>query len=368
MAIYFINIIVTAVIAIDARKQKRIVGMQGEIRYKVSLWAIGAILLTWVLIYANRGLSIGSDTEGYYQYYKLLTQSTVSLKEYLNQGGDILFETLRYCINKVSSGNWHIFIYIMGVLTYAPILFVLRKEENKHFAMSVLLYIFMFHYYYGFNAIRQTIANSISFMAYFLFFRKRKYIKYTISMLIAWGFHSTALFVVVFHFLSKLKIKSKILWVIVGVLLIIGRSFSTVWNAAISLLSMGGNDTLANRYVENMFTGSGYIRVLICLVPLVLGIWKQSVIERKEQKKIDDFLIFLIFDTIFMLYSTYNWLFARIAVYLDIYAIVFIPKLEGVFKDNSRKVSKMLILSLYFIYMVMLLLHGEANVYPYKFM
>lgn len=367
MIVYLVNIIVTALISVIAvwiadQSPKKKFGQK-----EVSYVAIFCLLLVWVYIYANRGIEIGSDTSGYYGFYNLLTHNNLSLSETLAQGGDILFETIRYGINRVSHGNWKIFITVMGVITYIPVLLVLRKENIENFLPSVLLYIFMFHYYQGFNAIRQAMAVSLTFMAYFLFFRKKKYFKYVIIMLIAFGFHSTVLFVIPFHLLSKLNLKSKLLWGIIIIFAISGSSMSSIWNSAISVLSAIGNDTLANRYSNSMYSGSGLMRVAVCLVPLLIGFWKRSCISKSNKEENDSFLIFLIFDTIFMMYSTYNWLFARLAMYFDIYAIVYIPKLKYIFSDRSKKIGVILILTLYFIYMILLILHGEANIYPYSF-
>lgn len=367
MGIYIANIIITIVIIIITEKQTAGYRGSNKENIKVPIFTILAILFTWTYIYARRGLDIGSDTSGYYKFYQLLTKSDITLKEYVNQGGDWLFEVFRYCINRVSKGNWNVFIFIMGIFTYLPVLITLRNEKKKNFLMSILLYIFMFHYYYGFNAMRQTIAISISFMGYILYFRKNKYIRYFLCMIIAYGFHSTAIFVILVHFLSKLSVKSKILWII-NILMLVGAGvFGNVWNMAINALSIVGNDTLANRYIDSTFTGSGYIRVLVCLAPLILGFWKYNLIQNKEREKLEPFLIFGVLDVIFMMYSTHNWLFARLAMYLDIYMIIYIPKLEVIFTDNCKKMGKTLILILYFVYMLLLLLHGEANVYPYSF-
>lgn len=368
MGIYIANIIITIIIVMLAEKQTVVYQITTKENVKIPLYAILAILFVWTYIYAGRGLDIGSDTSGYHGVYQMLTETNITLKAYINQGGDWLFEAVRYCINRMSKGNWYVFIFIMGIFTYFPVLITVRNEKSKDFLMSILLYIFMFHYYYGFNAIRQTIAISISFMAYMIYFRKNKYIRYFVCMIIAYGFHSTAIFIVIFHFLSKLSIKSKILWII-NIFMLIGAGFwGRAWNAAINILTMAGNDTLANRYIDNTFSGSGYMRVLVCSIPLILGFWKYDLIQKKTKNKLDPFLIFGVLDVIFMIYSTHNWLFARLAMYLDIYMIIYIPNLKEIFADRCKILGKILILVLYFIYMLLLLLHGEANVYPYKFL
>lgn len=367
MSVYLVNIALTVIISSMAVWKTTQVNWKNGQQKEISYGAIFLVLLIWVYIYANRGMEIGTDTSGYYGFYNLLTNNNLPLSEILAQGGDMLFETIRYVINRLSHGNWGIFITIMGLITYIPVLLVLRRECAEDFVPAVLLYIFMFHYYQGFNAIRQAIAVSLTFMAYYFFFRKKKYLSYVLAMLIAFGFHSTALFVIPFHLVSKLKLKSKLLWSIIAVFLLSAGSMSAIWNSAISILSAIGNDALANRYSDSTFTGSGMLRVLVAMVPLLLGIWKRSCINENDKEENDALLILLIFNTILMVYSTYNWLFARLASYLDIYAIVYVPKLKYIFSDRSKAGGLYLILLLYFLYMILLMLHGESSIYPYSF-
>ncbi|WP_285959079.1 EpsG family protein [Thomasclavelia spiroformis] len=359
MSIYLLNCLMTGIlgVTIEHNNCKRRLN-------NILLFLI--ILIMWSAIYAFRGESVGSDTSGYMYFYNQIGKTSLSLGEYLSNGGDILFEILRYMCYKISGGNWVFFSFVTAVITYFPFLYTIKKENSNHITMILLLYIFFMIYYSGFNATRQAIAVSISFFSYICYFSKKKYIKYFFIMSIAYGFHSTSIFIIPFHFLSKLSIKSKLLWVIIGLLLISTVAFSTVWNTIISLFSMIGNETLANRYIENSYGGSGFFRILVIIFPIILGIWKYKIFKNRNIS-IDNYLILSIFCAVFMVYSTNNWLFARLSSYFSPFLILFIPKLIFIFKKDSQQLAIFMICILYFLYMIILLLHGEANLYPYNF-
>lgn len=362
MAVYFANIVLTLIIAKVAENTVFFNKTHKKRKVEISMFYILCILCIWTFIYACRGGGVGTDTSGYIGFYQLLKQSTQSYVEYLETAAEPLFESIKYFCCKVLNMEWEFFAATIAILTYFPVIYTVKKEGKNNFCFSLLLYIFLMFYYSGFNAMRQAVAVSISFLSYYSFFQKKKYVKYFLGMFIAASFHSTAVIAIPFHLISKLELKSKRLWVIIGVLLMSVFAFPVVWNYATSILLMMGKD-----YVDNSFSGSGYLRVIVCAVPVIIGFWKYRILK-KIDGEIDQQIILLILATFLLIFSTNNWLFARVADYCYIFAILYIPKLQYIFTENSNRLGKVLIEGLYFLYMVALMLHGDANLYPYRFL
>jgi hypothetical protein len=231
----------------------------------------------------------------------------------------------------------------------------------------VLLYIFTLEIYSGFNGMRQAIAVGFCFLAYYYYLEENQYIPYAIVMALAFGFHATALFAVPFHFLSRLKLESVTLRTTVGALIVSFLALWNIWSYLISFLDFIGQTKLANDYANVATDGSGYTRMFVYLLPVVIAIWKKDLLREKYGEEVDGEIILLLFSAIFMLFSTKYWLFARVASYFAISTILFVPKLECIFSKESKKLGNMMILALYFCYMVALLLHGEGGYYPYSF-
>lgn len=362
MTVYLANIILTLIVAKAAENAIFFKKIHKKRNGEISTFCILLILSIWTFIYAYRGIEVGTDTSGYIGFYQLLKQSTQSYVEYLEIAAEPLFESIKYFCCKVLNMNWVFFAFTIAVLTYFPVIYTVKKEGKRNFCFSLLLYIFLMFYYSGFNAMRQAVAVSITFLSYYSFFKKKKYVKYFFCMFIAFNFHSTAVIAIPFHLISKLELKSKRLWAIIGVLVLSVFAFPVVWNYATSLLLVVGKD-----YVDNSFSGSGYLRVVVCAVPVVIGLWKYRILKQVDEE-IDQQIILLILATFLLVFSTNNWLFARVADYCYIFAILYIPKLQYIFTENSRRLGKVLIGGLYFLYMIALMLHGDANLYPYTFL
>lgn len=360
MSIYLLNCFITTILGLLMQHK----GYRRNDKNMNLMFLFFILLIFWSIISAYRGINVGSDTNGYIYFYNQLGKSNITLLEYLNSEGEILFNLVEYVCCRISGGNWVFFSFIISIITYIPFLYVVKKE--KHIAIVLLLYIFSMSYYFGFNAMRQAVAVSICFFAYKIFFQKKFYIRYFVFILIAFGFHSTAIYVIPFHIISNLSIKSKLLWFILVLLLISSLFFNSVWNIIMSLFSFFGNDSLAARYINSTDSGSGYIRILTVVMPVFLGVWKYDILKKCDDM-IDNYLILLMLSGIFMVFSINNWLFARLFSYFTPFLALYISRLIYIFKIESRITAILIICTFYFAYMVVLLLHGESGLYPYNF-
>lgn len=362
MTAYLINIIATLLFGGVAMQISYKKNCEQNKRYLMWIFVI-IILFFWVFLYAMRD-NVGSDYVVYKSYYQRIGRGNQNLQETIEGQRDVLFGMLEYISHKVSNGNWRFFLGVLGVVTYLPILTTLRKESSN-FVVSSTLYIFMLSFYSGYNGSRQAIAVSLSFYAYYLLFRQKKYKSYIMMILIAFGFHSTVLFVFPFHLLTMKKLKSKFFKGVIALMLFAYVFMWNLWMYLIDFFEFLGQDKLASDYADATLDGSGYLRLVVYLLPVVLALMFYKKIKNKYPNT-DCEIMFMIISTVFMLFSTKYWLFARIAEYFSVSTMLFIPKLECIFTRDSKKVGMSIVMILYFAFMCMLLLHGEGGYYPYK--
>lgn len=356
MVVYFSMILFTFLVGSLKTNNSR--------KFKISWLQLIVLLAVWVFIYAFR-YNTGTDFSGYYYMFKRMGIVSQTFAEYMSTKRDFLFYALQYFVYHYFNGSWIVFSVIIGVLTYLPILLVLKKESNS-FGFSILLYIFTLNYFSGFNGIRQGVAISIIFWAYSTFFKENKYIPYFIAMIIAFGFHSTVIFVIPFHFLAKKKINSKIFKIVVAMLLFTYAFLWGLWGYLIKFLETIGQDKLAEDYASAMANGSSSLRMIVYILPAIIAIIFYKTLKEKHED-IDSEIMLVLLAGIFMLFSMKYWLFARIAIYFHIFSILLIPKLECIFTKNSKRLGMMLIGGLYFVYMCAMLLHGDGGCLPYTF-
>lgn len=368
MTVYLLTILFTAILGVIASNTRMVrIKENGQEEYCTQNIIILFILAIWVAVFACRGISVGSDTNGYIYFFNNIISSDMSLAEFSSNQRDWLFGYLEYFCCRIFNGNWICFQIVVAIIIYAPILNVL-KEKADYLLSSLLLFIFTISFFSGFNGMRQAIAMSIVFYAYYNFFAEEKYFKYAVLLLIAFGFHSSVIFVIPIHFLSRFEIKGRVVKFSVILTLILFLFIWKIWPFIIDFLASIGQTKMAADYAEvAKDAGSGFLRFFVALVPVIVGYFYKEKLE-VQFKNVNNELVLCLFGALFMLLSMRYWIFARVSSYFSLSQVLFIPKLYKVFSENSQKIGCAMILFLYFAYMIALLIHGEGNYYPYVFM
>ena len=363
MLVYLVTIFLTWIFSVYAVKYSTGSGI--DIKQRIpSKFFVFMILAVWCTVYALR-YYVGTDFVNYYHDYNEIGIQKLSVLKFIETQRDALFGYLSYFCSKVFNGSWVVFSYVCAIITYLPVLIVMRKK-SADFVASSLLFIFTMACFSCFNGVRQGIAASIVFLAYYCFLKEKKYWLYALFVFIAFGFHSTAIIIVPFHLLSLLSLKSKIFKITVTVMTISYFVLWSVWSYVIEFFEWIGQEKLANDYADIGQDGSSLIRLLVAAIPVLLGIVYQKTL-RKHYQDIDAEVILLCVAAIFTLFSMENWIFSRIASYLQFSLILFLPKLKVVFDKENQKLGRVLILVLYFAYMLILLVRGESDLLPYTF-
>lgn len=365
MTVYLVAILLTAIISsVGSGQRSYTITENGrKIYYWSNLYTI-AILIVWCFVFAFRGLSVGSDTSGYYAVYCRIFSENMSYSNFITYERDVFFATLTFFCAKFFQGNWIWFQVVVAILTYLPIISVVKKNSND-VTTSLLLFIFTLQFYSGFNGMRQGIAMSFVVYAYFNYLLEKKYLKFAILILVAFSVHSSVILVVPFLLFSLCGFSSKIVRWSAAAIVVLYLFMWQIWPYIIQFFTAIGQEKMANDYAETgTGHGSGLLRVIVAMLPFVLGFFYKNIL-REKYKNIDVELAMVLYSALFMLLSMRYWIFARVSSYFCGSLVIFIPKLIDIFTD--RCIGKVFILILYFSYMVALLLHGDGAYYPYTF-
>ena len=125
-------------------------------------------------------------------------------------------------IEVLKNPQWYFFItslFIVGAVI------IITKKYSPNFFLSIVLYYTIGIYFEGNNVTRQTVAIAITMIAW-KYIMEQKITKYLIVMLVAFSFHTSAVFFVPMYFLSKIPFKKKHLYIysIIGVISLILRN------------------------------------------------------------------------------------------------------------------------------------------------
>lgn len=364
MSVYFLMVGLTlffAHIAENLPNRKKL--KNGSVIYRPSSVFAFFVFLTLACLYAFR-YYVGTDFGGYYHSYQRIVDQSETLETFMDRQRDMLFGYIEYYCAVITGGNWLIFSFLCAALTYLPVIITIRKK-SVDFSASVLLFVFTMQYFSTFNGVRQAIAVGLTFYAYYCCFKEKRYFKYALVVALAFGFHSTALIVIPVHLLSLKPLRSKLIWITVGVLVLSFLFLDSVWKYVISFLEDIGQSKLASDYETLSGNGSGILRLIVAMLPPIVGVICQRQL-RAEHSDTEAETILLMICAIFSMFSLNTWIFSRIAEYFKTSLILFLPKLPSIFNKKSRPFIRLCLLALYCGYMCAMLLHGDGHLLPYK--
>ena len=365
MTAYYIFIGIVFVLAIMATSYSKNVFIESEGRYfkQANIIFVTIIFFALVFLYTFRWCN-GTD---FYNYYLDFQKMKYAKGDTLLENRDILFTLLTYYSYKIFDGNFIIYNFILGVLTYLPIVITIRKH-SENFALSILLYIFMTLYFIPYNTVRQGIACGLCFLA-FSYVYDKQYIKFFFIMLIAIAIHSSAMLFIPIVLLSNRDSHSKEIYIGVFILLIIFLGLGTFWNYIIKFLNLIGQSKMASDYKDALSEGNGisYLRVIVIFIPIILSyIYYNAIKSQNKSNKIDFIINLSLFGAIFMLFGLKFAILARISQYFEIYIVLLYPYILNAFTKEEKRLLTFTIVIVYFLYMSVLLNSG-GNLVPYQY-
>lgn len=215
---------------------------------------------------------------------------------------------------------------ITAIISLVPVLVILYKYSHP-FDLSI--YLFMATGYFGLsmNGVRQYCATGIALMGTKYLFSEKKsaIIKYSVFALLAWSMHSTGWIMFFIFFFSRRKAWKASSFMLLFFSLLALSLFDLILPSFLSALE----DTSQQIYVTSgWFTngqegGSNFIRVIVAAVPLVLAYFSKA--KMRQLGNVGDILINIGFiNAAFYIISTYNWIFARLAIYTSCYYIMLV--------------------------------------------
>lgn len=252
------------------------------------------------------------------------------------------FALLQWGLQSISSDG-QILIFTASLITLTLITLVLYNY-SRLFELSLYVFITSGMFLVSMNGMRQYLAASIVFAgAAFLF--KGKLIPYVLTVLLASTFHQSALIMLPVYFIVRREAWTK---TTMG-LVFAGTVFAFGYDQFSHIVFGAIEDTKYGSYSEFNEGGANIIRVAVSAAPVLL-----AYIGRHRLKEIfpqSDIVVNLsLMGLIFMMVSTQQWIFARMAIYFDLFSLILISWVVKVFAEKDQRVIYYAIVVLYLFY------------------
>lgn len=281
-----------------------------------TLFWFGVLLL--FILSAFRATTVGVDTVGYMATYRAARMTNISAIWDSFITNEPLYKSIEYYCSK-----WGLsYRFFMGVQTFfflTPIATGLQRLREKPIA-SLAYLILLGYFFCSLNITRQLLALSFCFLSYVLL-EEKKYIWSILVLLLAPGFHTTALLAVVVYALYFVK-PSK--YIFIG-LLLVSYIVPLMYDLSSYMIQFVESISVFDSflfYIEDDFTDIGRLPIYNTLRT---GIFVFALFNYKPKDRERDLFFNLSLLAVIvhnLLYGVPSWA-GRIVYYFDIAFIVF---------------------------------------------
>ncbi|MEC5424025.1 EpsG family protein [Virgibacillus sp. C22-A2] len=265
--------------------------------------------------------------------------------EYILSQKDVGFGVLQMVLQNYVSADPQILIFTTALITNLLIIMVFYNY-SRMIEISLYVYITGGLFLVSMNGIRQVLAAAIAFTA-IKYLINGNLLKYSFVVIFASLFHQSALILLPIYFLVRFKAWSSatVTLILFSILIVIGyERFSALLFSAIDGSQYGHYSGFAEG-------GANFIRVVVHFVPIIL-----AYLGREKLKKIfpaSDYIVNMaLVGSIFMLISTQNWIFARFAIYFQLYQLILISWIVKLFSKKDQRLIYFGILVCYLAYYI----------------
>lgn len=235
-----------------------------------------------------------------------------------------------------------------------PVPLIILYKYCPRFELAIFMFVAFSYLGGAMNGMRQYMGASIVLLAtrYLFSAKKTDFIKYAVIIMLAYCMHNSAIIMLPLYFVVRRRA-----WQISSYLMVLGSAVGVVIFDAIlpSFLSALEQTSYANYAQNGWFTsgqegGSSLIRVMFIAYPIVIAYLNKE--RLKMLGRIGDILVNIVFvDVAIYMIAMYNWIFARLAIYLAIYFIIFVVWVVNyAVPPKDRSIFVFATVAVYFLY------------------
>lgn len=330
MTMFYLTIITVFIFSLLSRITRN--------RYKEA--GIFFMLIVIVILVLLSGLRSGiGDTYMYRHLYDLIGPGYDAKGAY--EPGFILFLAI---LKTISKDSQFMIIATSIIINVFNIGTIYKYSKDSYFELGAFMYITSGYYIVTMNGIRQSLAAAIIFWAT-TFIIKGKLKTYIAIILLMTTIHTSALVMIPMYFICRGKAWEKttnrlLALTLVGVIL-----FEPLMNILMKILG----ETRYADYATFDEGGANLLRIAVFAVPVIFSYIKRNEIRKWENGNV--FVNMNIVCFIIMVFSSFNWIFARFTIYLQLYSFILLPYIvKNCFKGKERRLVYSGLIVCYFIF------------------
>ncbi|MBQ6519022.1 MAG: EpsG family protein [Anaerolineaceae bacterium] len=307
--------------------KKRNISWGGGLKMPAGLFVVALILL-FVKGFSTTGrdLRVG---------YAANFESATSIQRYRDPTIEFGFMLLQI-ITKVLTDRYEVFIFVVGLITVLPVIYMINKYKNKIDVPAAVLLFLCVYFFNGFSSLRQYMAVSISLLAFDAIAEKRT-MKALFWISAASLFHVTCLVLMIPYFFMLFRRMSKKMIAFSAAVMFVVFYFG---RSSFIALVVGSNERYKN-YTMSESVQFG-MEVFIYFIPLFVLLF---VCRRLDHDKYFSKLtyVYLVLGFLFGMMKYILSIFGRFQPVFMPGVIICVPYYVRLYKEHHRKNRRFLL-------------------------
>ena len=310
------------------------------------------LLLTAMILISGLRYGIGTDYLMYKSFYFDINLPNAAKVE-------IGFKVLILIANFLFKEKYWLFFTLCSCISIVPIYLLFKKKSNNP-ALSFLIFISLGFYTLSFNMVRQFIALSFCMIA-IPEIEHKNLIKYSFLILVASFFHITSLIMLPMYLWGNKVGSKKTMTRLFFLEMFAGFLFNPIFNFAVS------NIPQYSMYSNYGGVNAGIGTYLLSFVYLIIILFQISHYDFFANNKFNKICLNIsVLAVPFIVFSTFNILFARLIYYFLIPALIPLANITNFFKEKkTQKIFNILIICVCIAFFILNILSFNG-VYPYR--
>lgn len=282
---------------------------------------------------------VGADYGGYKIIYDDSKRVGFAFSDLLNITEENGFKLLCLFCEKIFDSYTTMFVLI-AIITIVPFLYSTYKETND-FLFITLIYIFSGCWHGSFNGMRQYIAVTIVYLGRH-YITQHKFAKYLLVCFIAFLFHRSAIFAILFYFIYSESFSFKRLFVILVATVALTFSYEPIF----SFIGWLDNE----EFVMTIYASNSVniLRVVVHCCPAILAIY--LALNKLVDKNQVFYVYMLIADAAIHIAMSDSAYLTRLGIYTSAFIPLGLNYITQSLSKKHYKVLRYLIIIFYFLF------------------
>lgn len=305
-------------------------------------YVVGGVFFLLFLVSALRGVTVGTDTQNYYDLYRGYAVSTR-----LEPGFALFFLGCKYL-----GLPFRVILVVFSTLMFTMLYLFTRK--GKYQPLMVLLFFFFLGYCFSFyNVARQMLASGILLFAYENRRKQGNIYMFFLCIFLAMMIHKSAILGLLLFFVDKIKIPGPYIIYLLAISFIFPFVIPT--NEIMDYLT--SHIGFLSHY--DVYSGSSD-KQMFSVNRLAMNVFYMYLATRYD-KKGDIYWNASILGLMILNMFPFSGILTRSAIYFQIAQIVFLTE----FYNSSKQVDRMLVMTYSLVIFVFTMLNNIGGIVPY---